>query len=620
MQSRLHLFVLVFWICIIYAGTTLSSSTEDGRIEIGFEVADLIAGLQQQLLAQSTNHSAEQIDNMQHISDKFHHLNLGHDSYKQGDQRQQQQEQQQQQQQQQQQGRVSSQTDGRPSSIFAYPVPPFYARSSIFTIRINQQDDVFIHGFYEYDYSHFGLLHNNQEIFVSINVSEKIISHSITPWKLGIQAHVDNNNISFKVKASQYLIIKINNLKELVLFIDPPECDPPDWNSADVINVASEPYNADTTGRNGMATDSIQRAIGEACKRGGGTVAIPPGVYYVGNLMLKSNVHLYISPGAYLIYTGRKSDYKVYGNKVSLKSDLTWWIWTQFGSENVTVSGRGTMDARGKELHGKGDNLDVHHVVPIDTKNFVFDGPLIRDAAIWAVIPSMSENVTLRNLKIANCLDMVENDGVDVMHCRNVYVDHAWCAAGDDCFSLKTWRASGELTRSFPPNKYSANTNIVFNDTVAWSTCIAYKIGYGNFKDTIGVSFLHNTVYKAAVAIGIDSKYAVDGALIRNILWQDTVIEHVFKGRGLLFGGWLSIVTRKNSNDGGLSQISNITVKDTRILDYGGFGGIIKGYSPQFKINNVTIENAIPPGKNEPAKSLEELKVAHQYSNNNRVI
>jgi polygalacturonase len=54
---------------------------------------------------------------------------------------------------------------------------------------------------------------------------------------------------------------------------------------------------ADASGKL-LATKAIQSAIDRAPQSGGGAVLVPPGLYRVQSLSLKSNVTLYVSGGA----------------------------------------------------------------------------------------------------------------------------------------------------------------------------------------------------------------------------------------------------------------------------------------------------------------------------------
>ncbi len=82
----------------------------------------------------------------------------------------------------------------------------------------------------------------------------------------------------------------------MVLAADPWETDVPDVSSQSVYNVKDAPFNADATG-SGLSTAAIQKAIDKASAAGGGTVYLPQGIFKSANLVLKSNVNIYLAGG-----------------------------------------------------------------------------------------------------------------------------------------------------------------------------------------------------------------------------------------------------------------------------------------------------------------------------------
>ena len=58
-----------------------------------------------------------------------------------------------------------------------------------------------------------------------------------------------------------------------------------------------------------LCTDSIQAAIDECAKNGGGTVTVPAGLYISGTIYLKSNVELNLSHGSVLKASTDMKDY-----------------------------------------------------------------------------------------------------------------------------------------------------------------------------------------------------------------------------------------------------------------------------------------------------------------------
>ena len=112
-------------------------------------------------------------------------------------------------------------------------------------------------------------------------------------------------------------------------------------------NIMNYGAKSDTTK---LSTAALQQAIDDCSKAGGGRVVVPAGIYKIGTVILKSDVHLYLEQGATLYgstdlkdYLPMKSDY------VSLRTHTT-TIQLLYADKvkNVVISGYGTIDGRGR--------------------------------------------------------------------------------------------------------------------------------------------------------------------------------------------------------------------------------------------------------------------------------
>ena len=90
-------------------------------------------------------------------------------------------------------------------------------------------------------------------------------------------------------------------------------------------------------------TESIQKAINECAKNGGGEVVIPSGVFMTGSIELLSNVTLKLENGAVLKGTGRTEDFPTNGFYHNEMHDTTSIIWAR-DKENIAIKGEGTID------------------------------------------------------------------------------------------------------------------------------------------------------------------------------------------------------------------------------------------------------------------------------------
>ena len=490
------------------------------------------------------------------------------------------------------------------ANFVQYSIPGIYDRSDTYTMQIDGTD-VTVLKYYEYDYAHVSMTSGSTGIAVKITANETIHSSTITPQKLGIVNKVSGSTLTFSVLKDHYLVIKINALKELVLFIDPAETIVPASSGTGIYNVNS--YGADNTGRT-KATAAFSGAVAAAKAAGGGTVYVPAGLYLVGNIKLPSKVSLYLQGGSFLYFTGNQADYFIDAYKNSQKRNITWWISTEYDSHDVKVFGRGTVDGRSAYTVSK-SAFQANLIMPINTTAFTYDGPLLRESGTWAFTSTQSTYAMIKNMKVVNQLKLFENDGIDINNCNHVTVDNAFVASGDDAYSTKTWSPTTDIATNWKGNFYS-NWNITFSNTVSWSYCIGWKIGYGAVINTSGVTFKDSTLYAASVGCGIDLRYSHYGVQTYNITFENIVIENIIYGHNLGYAGWMSLVTGV-SNPSGVSTIDNVLLKDVIIKDFGGKGGTLKGYNSTYQVTNVKFQNIRPPGSATAATDLAGLNVTH---------
>ena len=103
-------------------------------------------------------------------------------------------------------------------------------------------------------------------------------------------------------------------------------------------------------------TGSIQRAIDYISAHGGGTLYFYVGRYLTGAIELKSNVTIHLAEAAVLVGSTNIYDYK----------GAPALIWAD-GAENVTVTGKGVIEARGVALKASLEAQQAKGYLPADT-------------------------------------------------------------------------------------------------------------------------------------------------------------------------------------------------------------------------------------------------------------
>ncbi|KAH7115242.1 pectin lyase-like protein [Dendryphion nanum] len=426
----------------------------------------------------------------------------------------------------------------------------------------------------------------------------------ISPKETPIQWKIEGNELVFPLKKVHYLILKLNDLKELVIMIDRLEDNAPPSKGTGIFNVLD--HGADNTGK--AITTGIQKALDEAAKRPGSIVYVPAGLYLVGHLMIPDRTSLYLAGGSVLRNTGKKSDYKVLWTKHDL-GDGTWWIQTAFDSRDIKIYGRGTIDGNARpSIENK---IIASIVVPVGTTNFYMDGVLVRDSSFWAVTPIQVTGAKLTNLKILSNIDGKQNDGIDVVESTDVKVWRSVSVSNDDCYSTKTWPDDTGTTVPYPYPPRPLR-DVSFDNCLAFTRCYGFKVGQGVYGDQDNVVFKNSVVYYAGVGLGVHHKFGTGTA--RNISFLNIDIEKLGGEPGGT-GTWLALFVEQTG--AGAGPIEDVTVKNIRARALGKYQGKMAGYDEKSYLDGVTISDVYMLANKTAATSIAQLNVKWtQFSKN----
>ena len=496
------------------------------------------------------------------------------------------------------------------ATVDVYPVASIYPASTDYTLSVNGTP-VPVTKYPGYDIAQFALGTGDATMAVTKINNTNIGAYSISPQQLGITGSVSGSTLTFTVQSDHYLIVKLDGRPNLVIAADPEESHRPPSGGTGIFNVQSAPYNAQpNTGD--YTTTPFQNALNDAAAWGAanggqGTVYVPAGVYTLGNLYLRSNLALYLAPGAVLRYTGDRSHYVVDGHKDSQGRDLTWFISTRYSSSNITLYGRGIIDGNGQAALAPG-NLGVNLLMPIYTTGFTVDGITFRESSSWAIIPLRSSDVTFRDIKIFNRFDMGENDGIDVTESTHVNVTHAIGVGLDDPFSTKTWPDVADIYDTVPGTARPLG-DVTFSDLLSWTYCYGVKVGQGVVQPQDGVTFQHVVVYDAAVGIGIDHKYGTASAT--NIRFDDIDIERLdFTNAGNRT--WLALMVEDAGQ--GVGPVTGVAISNVKVRDAGTTAARING-RPGAPINGVALSTIVMPGSTIGATTLGQMNITNVSDN-----
>lgn len=514
------------------------------------------------------------------------------------------------------------------SRVQTYPMPACYTASSVYSLTVDGIE-VPVYAYQnDYDYAEFSL--KNGPVEVTVTVKENVRTASVSPKKLGIEGQKSGKTYTFTLDGDEYLILRINSLKRLVICCDPAETDVPDKTAKNVFYVLDDAYRADNSGK-ALSTGSLQKAIDDAAtyaqqKGGVGIVYVPAGVYRSGTLALRSNVHLYLEGGAVIRATGDADDYIKRGYKSSIGKPVTQLIYTcnskiydpycdafddpanHLTPTNIKIYGRGTLDANGDVMEKEGILMMTLGILNAET--VTVDGITCRDSNIWSVVPSYSKDLTFTNLKLLNSLGMHENDGIDINGCQNVVVKNSIGIALDDPYSTKTYRG-GSDNDMFTAVRDGATPcrDVLFEDCLSWTICYGFKVGQGATYDHQNITFRSCVVYDAAVGLGVHHKYG--GGAFSEILFENIDIESLNNGPNDGHRTWVHIQANTGCSTVGVDPIAGVTFRNINVRSKGTTGGKIVGSQnadyPEKTVRDITFEDIYMPGSSSPATTVEAL-------------
>ena len=212
-----------------------------------------------------------------------------------------------------------------------------------------------------------------------------------------------------------------------------------------------------------LDTAALNATVAACAQAGGGTVYVPPGSYLTGTVELKSHVTLELASGATILGSENPDDYpatkSVWGDAREMMAPLIYAV----DAENITVTGRGTIDGQGaiwwrrvrlndprkfppgpKTAEDRAEAAKLsrgrpHLFRPVRCKDVVLEHVNIRNSAEWNVHPMLCENVRIDGIAISAPATMAHNtDGINPESCRNVQILNCRIDTGDDCVTLKS--------------------------------------------------------------------------------------------------------------------------------------------------------------------------------------
>lgn len=348
-----------------------------------------------------------------------------------------------------------------------------------------------------------------------------------------------------------------------------------------------------------LSTVAIQKAIDDCSKAGGGRVVVPTGDFKTGSIFLKDNVHIYLEEGATLYGSTDINDYiPVTSSYVSLRTGIpTIQLIYADSVENVSITGFGTIDGRGKafpKLSWNDEGITRPHLLRIIRgKDIKVEGITLINSGCWMQHYLACDRLRIDGITVFN-RNNYNNDALDLDGCHDVTVCNMIADSDDDAITLKS--TSPRLCE-----------DIVISNCVVSSHCNAIKLGTetnGGFRNIIirGIAVKPSADqstqffgYPGGIGHSAISLEIVDGGSMSNVDISDINI------RGTESPIFIRLANRarpysKNHPVEGIGSISGVTLHDILIDEAGPSGSSITGLAghpvTDILLHDITIRHA----------------------------
>ncbi len=345
-----------------------------------------------------------------------------------------------------------------------------------------------------------------------------------------------------------------------------------------------------------MDTKAIQAAIDACHSAGGGKVYLRNGRFISGTLYLKSHVILYIETGTILKAGDNLDDFPVTSSKYpSYKGKYVtnkMLIYAE-DAEDIGITGRGIIDGSGDHwaegpygspsfslrpriIHLRGcNNVLIRDVTLRNSASWVQSYQSCTSLVIKGVTVDSRPNKDIEKPRFATVQGR-NNDGLDIVDCRDVRITDCFINSGDDGICLK----------SLSPDETCRD--IIISNCIVTTNASGIKIGTetaGGFKNII----IQNCVVYDTRIDGI-SLMTVDGAGMEGVTISNISMRNIKGAAVFIRLGTRNRTYRENTrvNMPFLKDILIENIQGTRISS--AYGCSVTGI-PGIPLENITISN-----------------------------
>jgi hypothetical protein len=263
-------------------------------------------------------------------------------------------------------------------------------------------------------------------------------------------------------------------------------------------------------------TVSVQAAIDDCGKAGGGTVLLENGRFLCGTLYLHSGVELHIDVSAVLLASGDITDYPddTHYNRYINETDMDRCFIYAEDAENIALTGRGTIEGNAESFPNEGSIYRPMMIRFLRCRQVRLENLRLYDSAAWTTAILDSECIRVSGLDIRNSKHY-NGDGLDFDGCRHVFVSDCRIKGTDDNLCLQA------SSREYPVE------NVHISNCFFTSICAAVRIGLKSVGDIRNV-VMTNCTFRNVLKEGVKIESS-EGGSITDISINNLVMHNVSK-------------------------------------------------------------------------------------------
>ncbi len=260
------------------------------------------------------------------------------------------------------------------------------------------------------------------------------------------------------------------------------------------------------------------------------------------------------------------------------------------GVTDVRIAGRGIID-------GSGFDRWSDTIVPIDisnAQNVTIEGITILDPSAWTLNLYKSQHVTVDGVKIIGARS--NSDGITIQSCEDVLVTNCFVRGWDDNLVVKGYDGDA--------------CDITFENCTLWTDLAqSCEIGYETRADVIERITFRDITVLHAFHKPVMSIHNSDNALVRDILFENIIIEDAQMGQGDGMNLLIELTTTRSqwSKAKERGSIRNVEFDGITVLSGNPSGIRIFSAGEETNIDEVTLKNLTLLG--EPITDISQLRL-----------